>query len=160
MRSAVILLVSAVLCSACFDPPPPIIEEPDVSDASDTVAGDTAEEVSQEVVESLCVTDCNGHGVCDESTGLCECSAAWTGSDCSTCAPDYFGPECGSCACVNGTCDDGLDGTGACTCEDGWAGAMARRRAVRCATDAVRDAEVFLVPSSLRSLEDLPPPLV
>ena len=123
MRSAVILLVCAVLCSACFDPPPPIIEEPDVIDASDTVAGDTTEEVNEEVVESLCVTDCNGHGVCDESTGLCECSAAWTGSDCSVCAPDYFGPECGSCACVNGACEDGLEGSGACTCADGWAGA-------------------------------------
>ena len=81
MRSSGMLLVCAVLCSACFDPPPPIIEEPDVSDASDTVAGDTAEEVSEEVVTSLCVTDCNDHGVCDESTGLCACSAAWTGKN-------------------------------------------------------------------------------
>lgn len=40
-----------------------------------------------------------------------------------SCDPGQFGPNCEDCACgSNGECDDGLDGTGACSCSAGWAG--------------------------------------
>lgn len=45
------------------------------------------------------------------STGLAECDAGFYGSDCE-----------GECGCVNGSCDDGRQGTGACTCDEGWSG--------------------------------------
>ncbi|MEZ4233118.1 MAG: calcium-binding EGF-like domain-containing protein [Polyangiaceae bacterium] len=40
-----------------------------------------------------------------------------------SCDPDHFGPTCEACACgPNGDCDDGIDGTGACSCDAGWTG--------------------------------------
>lgn len=124
MRS-MLMILCALLCGACFDPPPPVIEEPD---AAQTPPGDITADLVADVIEdtaprSLCVTDCNGNGLCDPAIGLCECSPQWTGSDCSQCSPDYYGPDCSSCICIHGTCEDGLDGSGACACEDGWAGA-------------------------------------
>lgn len=38
------------------------------------------------------------------------------------CAPNFFGPNCEPCTCVNGVCDDGVEGTGLCNCELGWNG--------------------------------------
>lgn len=123
MRSVSIVAIS-ILCVGCFKEPPPI---EDASDLLDAVSSDSAAEVLPDTeldtkVPSACVTDCNGHGVCDEALGLCDCSAQWTGSDCSSCAPGYFGPSCASCGCVNGLCDDGDEGSGACLCDLGWAG--------------------------------------
>ncbi len=57
-----------------------------------------------------------------------ECDAGWslspTGS-CDTCETDFFGSSCTACQdIVNGTCDDGLDGTGEGICTTGWTGAL------------------------------------
>jgi hypothetical protein len=38
------------------------------------------------------------------------------------CDAGYFGPDCLPCTCDNGECDDGVDGTGACECAEGWTG--------------------------------------
>lgn len=46
-------------------------------------------------------------------------TAADTGMGCPA---DTWGPDCTPCACANGTCDDGIEGTGVCTCEEGWLG--------------------------------------
>eukprot|EP01013_Petalomonas_cantuscygni_P005167 TRINITY_DN1567_c0_g1_i4.p1 TRINITY_DN1567_c0_g1~~TRINITY_DN1567_c0_g1_i4.p1 ORF type:complete len:1846 (+),score=295.54 TRINITY_DN1567_c0_g1_i4:215-5752(+) len=75
---------------------------------------------------------CSGHGTCDDGingTGLCTCSADvsvgyWWGDACHECRAGYFGPWCMR-ACPggatspchgHGTCSDGPDGTGVCTC--------------------------------------------
>lgn len=125
MRCFFILAIS-ILCAGCFQEPPPIEEDTDLLDGTVLdAAGDLPEDSALDVnVTPACVTDCSGHGACDEEIGLCACSPEWTGSDCSTCAPDYFGPNCLSCSCIHGQCDDGDPGSGACTCDDGWAGAV------------------------------------
>jgi hypothetical protein len=39
------------------------------------------------------------------------------------CPKDTFGPECAPCTCVNGSCDEGVEGNGTClSCATGWAG--------------------------------------
>ena len=76
---------------------------------------------------------CSGDGTCEES-GACTCPATvagdhcqacvpgWTGAACDQCLPGFFGPDCSPCpggtlACGGrGTCDDGMTGSGACTC--------------------------------------------
>lgn len=62
--------------------------------------------------------------LCDPGTGACQVcgpTCAWVEGEC---APGYFGSRCAACACQNGgECDDGLTGTGACTCALGWSGA-------------------------------------
>lgn len=34
----------------------------------------------------------------------------------------FYGPSCLPCQCVNGVCNQGLSGNGACTCASGWKG--------------------------------------
>ena len=79
---------------------------------------------------------CGGHGAC-LTTGECMCDAPYCGpacgvQDCVVCSPGTYGPGCaGICDCApNGTCFDGVDGSGACACDAGWAGP---RCGIRCA---------------------------
>eukprot|EP01065_Artemidia_motanka_P003648 TRINITY_DN11735_c1_g1_i1.p1 TRINITY_DN11735_c1_g1~~TRINITY_DN11735_c1_g1_i1.p1 ORF type:complete len:3416 (+),score=1007.02 TRINITY_DN11735_c1_g1_i1:698-10249(+) len=92
---------------------------------------------------------CGGHGTCDDGThgsGHCTCDfqeffGFWAGTDCSVCAPGWFGVRCDeSCPAyiyhenrrvaevcsLRGTCDDGALGSGRCTCQnpegEHWAG--------------------------------------
>ena len=76
---------------------------------------------------------CGGHGVCSEGprgTGECACFAGphlgwWVGATCAACRAGYYGRACAEiCGCVpaQGTCDDGLNGTGACQCLEGYRG--------------------------------------
>ena len=63
----------------------------------------------------------------------------WTGRDCGMCQPAYYGPGCQypcpgapSVCGGHGTCDSGVGGTGACTCDAGpgpgyWAGSACER---------------------------------
>jgi hypothetical protein len=38
------------------------------------------------------------------------------------CSPGFWGGRCEPCTCVNGVCNDGVEGTGDCLCDLGWAG--------------------------------------
>ena len=38
-----------------------------------------------------CLSDCSGHGVCDEDQGSCSCSAGWSADDCNTFAFQILG---------------------------------------------------------------------
>ncbi len=38
------------------------------------------------------------------------------------CDAQFFGPDCRSCDCLYGTCQDGREGDGSCSCEQGWLG--------------------------------------
>ncbi|CUG50904.1 membrane-associated protein, putative, partial [Bodo saltans] len=85
----------------------------------------------------LCQTDsegyfCSQRGVCFLQNGTCNCvkaaaSGFWTGEFCQTCVTGYYGAACTT-ACpfcsATSTCDDGVDGTGACVCQYGWGGAL------------------------------------
>lgn len=77
---------------------------------------------------------CN-HGTCVAQAigNTCSCSTGWTNYDCSTCATGftgancdqciagYYGPNCTPCPdCGHGVCQDGITGSGNCTCDQGW----------------------------------------
>eukprot|EP01064_Diplonema_japonicum_P011531 TRINITY_DN1893_c0_g4_i1.p1 TRINITY_DN1893_c0_g4~~TRINITY_DN1893_c0_g4_i1.p1 ORF type:complete len:2321 (+),score=415.01 TRINITY_DN1893_c0_g4_i1:69-7031(+) len=84
-----------------------------------------------------CNGGCNGHGVCEVSTGMCECDDDSTlghwdrNTGCSTCLEGYAGLSCttecpgGSCnqCSGNGKCSEGQMGNGTCTCNSMWTGA-------------------------------------
>lgn len=79
-------------------------------------------------------TDTDGDGVCD-ADDVCpggddgvDVDGDGTPDACeATCDPGFWGADCTPCACVNGTCDDGITGTGACTCPAGFAGPRCER---------------------------------
>lgn len=50
------------------------------------------------------------------------CPPGFDGDDCEACAEGHFGETCTPCACANGTCDEGLTGSGACSCDENWTG--------------------------------------
>jgi len=75
--------------------------------------------------------DCGVDGRCNDSingTGVCKCAVGWAESNssnplsvCDICAPGYFGPQCIPCMCgPNGVCEDGITGSGVCSCNYGW----------------------------------------
>ncbi|XP_059165578.1 stabilin-2-like [Physella acuta] len=66
---------------------------------------------------------CNGRGVCSP-LGECECQADFKGTACEQCADDNrYGPNCQqNCTCINGQCNNGVDGNGFCTCNSGYTG--------------------------------------
>ncbi|CUG31867.1 transmembrane protein, putative [Bodo saltans] len=79
-----------------------------------------------------------GNGTCRDGysgDGVCVCNAGFTVNDttrngvCTICADGYFGANCTACpsnnglpCSGNGICDDGLQGTGICTCRVGYSG--------------------------------------
>jgi len=82
---------------------------------------------------------CNGHGVCpdggsDSDPMSCLCETNWNGNvACTTCASNFATSSCTPCdgyddkigACSgHGVCDDGIEGTGTCECDevDGYTG--------------------------------------
>ncbi|KAF5344273.1 hypothetical protein D9758_012336 [Tetrapyrgos nigripes] len=62
---------------------------------------------------SACSPPCSGSGVCSAS-GTCTCPAGFSGSSCESCAPGHFGPTCQPCPANCQTCDEGINGSGAC----------------------------------------------
>ena len=56
------------------------------------------------------------------SSGDSSGSGGSSSSGTLVCEENEFGPTCMPCTCVNGACDDGAEGTGACTCDEGWLG--------------------------------------
>ena len=91
---------------------------------------------------------CNGRGQCQAQTQTCRCrtgasSGYWAGADCASCHAGYYGPVCNS-SCPaegtgvarrvcggHGTCSDGVQGTGLCTC-DTFGGVATHVPADRC----------------------------
>jgi hypothetical protein len=80
-------------------------------------------------------TPCTNNGTCSAVDGTCACDAGFEGADCATvqapCADGVWGAACentcpggaGAAQCSgNGTCADGRDGTGECSCDAGSAG--------------------------------------
>jgi hypothetical protein len=77
---------------------------------------------------------CSGHGVCAEgmgASGKYHCALGWGGYHCGRCAPGYFGTTCRKCPGTfrgtkfipcggNGSCDDGIKGSGTCKCHTSW----------------------------------------
>ena len=59
---------------------------------------------------------------CYYCVGTCSCSSnRWSGMACDDCAKNSYGSKCDRrCNCVNGTCSDGITGTGACSCQPGY----------------------------------------
>ena len=76
-------------------------------------------------------TDSDGDGVCDPddrcpgSDDAIDSNGNGVPDACEApCPPGRYGADCaGICNCVNGECNDGRRGTGACSCEPRWAGA-------------------------------------
>ena len=67
---------------------------------------------------SACPYGCN-HGVCQGKT--CFCQKGWSGTICSTCESNHWGPQCKPCECSShGTCADSVTGSGNCSCHAGW----------------------------------------
>jgi hypothetical protein len=79
---------------------------------------------------------CGGRGTCSDGfngTGVCSCSVGFSRlnstSPCDRCASGYYGSRCLRCISTTATpcsgrglCSDGLNGTGACTCNVGFGG--------------------------------------
>ncbi len=68
---------------------------------------------------------CSGasQGVCNQAIGECVCAPNFAGSFCAECSQNHYSKACLACpsnlgqTCSGyGTCDDGLDGLGNCTC--------------------------------------------
>lgn len=86
------------------------------------------------VVDQKCPQSgaCNGHGVCDDGTGVvvCTCEAGWAEKFCTTCAAGYH-PDGDACVldqtCMpttcagHGTCTV-VSGKVVCACDDGYTG--------------------------------------
>eukprot|EP01113_Clastostelium_recurvatum_P031680 TRINITY_DN3980_c0_g1_i6.p1 TRINITY_DN3980_c0_g1~~TRINITY_DN3980_c0_g1_i6.p1 ORF type:complete len:2824 (-),score=668.71 TRINITY_DN3980_c0_g1_i6:1144-9054(-) len=67
---------------------------------------------------------CNYGTVVNTTTGTtCMCSPGFDNStNCASCLPGYYGSQCLPCTCQQGTCVDGLAGTGTCQCYPGYSG--------------------------------------
>ncbi len=65
----------------------------------------------------------DGFGGINSFLDVCpECNAAHNGKNCQECSKGYYDADCLPCTCENGTCNDGLTGSGYCTCQDGFGG--------------------------------------
>ena len=53
---------------------------------------------------------CNGHGICNTTTGNCHCSPNWQGINCDQCAEDWYGDDCSVAVQIGG-----YDGDRVCT---------------------------------------------
>ncbi len=81
---------------------------------------------------------CGSHGTCSaglSGTGACSCATGFAGSACNGCAAGRFGSNCDVCTCTNGTCADGLTGSGLCsTCNAGYYGQNCSQACPNCGT--------------------------
>ncbi|XP_076469573.1 stabilin-2-like [Babylonia areolata] len=81
---------------------------------------------------------CSGHGVCDDGIdghGVCLCEDGFTGMTCGLCEDTKkFGSNCTEdCMCVNGYCDNGPTGSGACRlCFAGFEGPLCDQEIMTC----------------------------
>jgi len=73
-------------------------------------------------IKAVCDPPCV-HGNCI-APNQCSCNLGWGGSNCSECANGYYpnNGNCVECNCNNhGTCSDGPNGNGSCSCDTGYA---------------------------------------
>ena len=63
-----------------------------------------------------------GIGGTGGNSGNSTCLEGFVGDRCDQCDIGHFGVSCQACSCVNGQCDDGIDGAGGCECAIGWTG--------------------------------------
>jgi hypothetical protein len=114
--------------------------------AVETAGGELGKEteVTMSFVASLIVpcpkiagVQCNSKGTCNTAVGSCTCLADgtngfWAGTACDRCKSGYYGAGCtfecpgfasNPCSGASqGTCSEGLSGTGVCTCAPGYGG--------------------------------------
>lgn len=75
------------------------------------------------VVVSLLIGGCSGESTTDTSGDDPVPTSTTADSSEPGCEPGFYGADCVPCDCgEGGTCDDGIDGTGVCACDDGWLG--------------------------------------
>ncbi len=90
--------------------------------------------ILEEEPETCAADSCNGHGLCDDSSGevICSCEPGYTGPSCGMCQTGFHADDLGNCVenvscsepdpCMpNGVCDD-TSGVGVCVCDEGWTG--------------------------------------
>eukprot|EP00760_Papus_ankaliazontas_P016536 PhM_4_TR16807/c0_g1_i1/m.52046 len=88
-----------------------------------------------------CPANCGGHGTCNNGACVCHRTATegfWAfdaNASCTVCATNFYGVDCRSaCSCGSGSCNDGLNGNGAClACPVGYAGPSCT---LRCPTNS------------------------
>ncbi|MBK6513889.1 MAG: DUF4215 domain-containing protein [Polyangiaceae bacterium] len=78
---------------------------------------DDGDNTSGDGCSAACVVEAGF--TCSGAPSTCVCDEGFFGATCSACPGGSGAAQCSS----NGTCDDGLLGTGACTCADGFFGA-------------------------------------
>jgi hypothetical protein len=128
LRSS-IALAALALGPACFNPDAPAASTEGSTAAESstgstppvvTTAADTTSEASSAPGSSGGSTSTS-----TSSTGSIDAGSSSSGSTstgATACGPGEFGPDCAPCACENGSCDEGIEGTGTCVCESGWTG--------------------------------------
>ena len=95
-------------------------------------------DTAPECVQVPCPRSCSGHGICAQSTGVCECNAAYWGVDCALrkrCPKGEGGLKCSG----HGAC---VAHEAACVCEAAWSGPACQQYA--CASGRVTNVSVAL----------------
>eukprot|EP00759_Apiculatamorpha_spiralis_P026369 PhF_6_TR29352/c0_g1_i5/m.43152 len=80
-----------------------------------------------------CLNDCRQRGVCDRTSRKCQCTqdntTSYAGDDCSVCSRGFYGQDCRKCpACQGGVCDEGINGTGQCICNEWMSGQYCEKK--------------------------------
>lgn len=116
LRIAPLLVFACSVATGCTDTTDPDADT-DASTSSSSSSGTSAGSTSTDPTDPS-TTGSDG----SSSTGAAESTdTSTTGT--AECEAGFYGPDCaGECACANGVCDEGRDGSGACACDDGWSG--------------------------------------